>query len=197
MKRLVTILAAGLAMNLTWAKPPPGDFEPGDQPPPPPIQELMKRWKDKDPAEYERMRALRESDPEEFRSELHRKVMDARREHGRSGPDGERGHPSFGPLGDGDGGSPEMRALEMKIKELSHAWRDTKDESQRPAIKQDLEKALGEAFDQREQNRRDRLVQMEKKLNELRTSLEQRRAKRAEIIGKRLKELTEGEPLEW
>ncbi len=197
MKRLVTILVAGLALNFAGAEPPPGDFEPGDQPPPPPVQELLKRWKDKDPEEFERMRALRESDPEEFRSELHRKLMDARQEHGRRHPEGERGHPSFGPPGDGDGGSPEMRALELKIKDLSRAWRETKDESLRPAIRLDLEKSLGEAFDQREQNRRERLVQMEKKLNELRTSLEQRRAKRAEIIGKRLKELTEGEPLEW
>ena len=173
--------------------PPPG---PGGRPPP--VQALMQRWKEKDPAEFERMQRLREEDPEAFRAELHKKLEALRRDKGMGGRgEGERKFPGGGPGGDFDPGDPALKASETKIHDLAEAWRKANGDEEKAQARAKLQSALGEAFDRRENVRRERLAQMEKKISELRSTLEQRQAQRETIIEKRLEELTSGNALSW
>lgn len=181
--------------ELAQHPPPPGEMERSQ----PPIQLLMQHWKKKNPEEFERMQKLREEDPEAFRAELTRKLQEARLERGLHGErDGGMGSRLMGPPGgDFEAMPPEVRAADDKVRELARTWRQTSDEAQRQTLRNEMQKTLGEAFDRREQVRRDRLAQMEKKITELRSTLEQRTQKRDEIIQKRLQELTEGDKLAW
>lgn len=190
-------------------RPPPPPPEAGDDfaPPhegpegqpgmPPPVQILMQHWQKENPEEFARMKKLREEDPQAFRAELHRKLQEARKARGGRRMDGEFVRPGGGPGGDFDPGNPQMKEAEDKIRDLAQAWRSAPTEEEKQKVKTELVTALNEAFDVREQVRRERLAQMEKKLAELRTSLEQRTAQRQAIIEKRLNELTEGEKLVW
>lgn len=211
MKNLTMILALTLALaaSLSWAQPepvdnpppPPGPGEllppPGgpEGQPPPPVQLLMQHWKNNNPAEFERMKKLREDDPEAFREELHRKLEKAREERGfgRRGGPGGRGSPDGELLPP----NPELQAAENKVRERVEAWRAADSEEGKAQARAALQDALRESFDLREQARRERLAQMEKKMNELRSSLEKRQQQRQAIIDKRLQELTEGDQLAW
>ena len=206
-KCLMLVLLLGAVVTLR-AEGPPDDDPPPPRPPPehngfapphpppdgpPPVQQWMERWKEKRPEEYDRLQRLREEDPEAFRAELHRRLQEARREKGPGRKGGDFG-PHGGPGGDFDPGSPQLKAAENKVRELAHAWRSAGSAEDQARLKAELEAALGQAFDQREQLRRERLAEMEKKLAELRSGLEQRSGQRAAIIEKRLREITSDGP---
>lgn len=176
---------------------PPREGPEGQPGMPPPVQLLMQHWQKQNPEEFERMKKLREEDPQAFREELHRKLQEARKERGGRRMDGEFGRPGAGPGGDFDPGNPQMKIAEDKIRDLAQAWRSAATDEEKQQVKADLVSALNQAFDLREQVRRERLAQMEKKLAELRSNIEQRSAQRQAIIDKRLGELTEDEKLVW
>lgn len=195
---LLTLLTA-----VATAQPPPEDSgfpppEPGGEPPP--IQRLMQHWKERNPEEFERMKALREQDPAAFRRELQRKLAEARETHSQGrrlmNEMGMRGGPG-GPGDDREPMSPEMRAAELQIRQLAEAWRKATAPEEKERLTAELKVALSKAFDQREQMRAQRLADMEKKLNELRTVMDERRSRRDAIIEKRLQELTDGAKLAW
>lgn len=179
-----------------WEQPmSPPDEGPGGHPPP--IQILLQQWKERNPDEFKRMNQLREEDPDAFRRELNRKVNRAREEKGlnRYAPEG-RG-PRGGPPGEHGRPDPKVTALEKEIHGLSQAWQAARSEEEKASIKSDLQAALGQAFDLKEQARRERLADMEKKIEQLRATLEQRQQQRNAIVEKRLLELTEGDRLAW
>ncbi len=203
------LLALLLLTAVATAQPPPheeGDFPPpGEQglPPPdhenapPPIQRLMQHWKERNPEEFERMKALREQDPEAFRRELEVKLQEAREARGQGRRFMEEMGGRGGPGGEREPMSPEMRAAENKIRQIAQAWRKASTEEEKARLAAELKGALNTMFDQREQMRATRLADMEKKLNELRAAMEERKARRDDIIEKRLHELTGDDTLAW
>lgn len=203
MKILPALFLALLATSVAWAQPPmeeepmPPLHREGPDGQPPPIQQLMQHWKNKNPEEFERMQKLREEDPQAFRQALQRKLENARRERGMGPPDGGEFGRRIGPDGGDLEGNPRMRESEEQIRKLAQAWRDATTEDEKARAKEALQAELSKAFDLREAARAERLVHMEKKLNELRAVMEERRAQREAIIEKRLRELTSGEKLAW
>jgi hypothetical protein len=200
--------------------PPPPDLPPpGDGPgaPPgdvrgkhPPLQRFLEVLSEQNPEEFDRLKKLRDEDPEAFRKELHQRLQKERERRGLPGGRGleqpspeERGrlgrHQQTG--GPGPEGmnvrSPETDRLEQKSRDLAQAYRLSTDEAEKARLQAELKTNLAESFDLREKMRRERFAQMENRIKKVRELMEQRQAQREEIINRRLKELTEGEKLAW
>lgn len=180
-----------------------------------PVQQFLDMLRERNPEEFERLRKLREENPEAFRAELRQKLDRERERRGMRGEPGEgprwqrgpgepnepRGRPREGRPGpDADGmhvRSPEIDRLELKARELAHAYRAATNEGEKNEMRDALKAALQESFDLREKIRRERFAQMEQRVNRIRTMLDERQARRDAIIDRRLKELTESDALAW
>lgn len=210
-----------------WEEPAPGPELDADAPPPgetaaptghptprrpeggPPIQQFLDMLKQRNPAEFERMRALREENPEAFREELRNRIRDERERRGGPAamPAWKRG-PEHAGHAIAEGGvrqamagetlrSPELDRLERNAAELARALREAKTDEEKSRARADLRAALANVFDAREAMRRERFQRMEAQLGKVREMLDKRQAHRDEIIDKRLQSMTEGDALAW
>jgi hypothetical protein len=178
--------------------PPPGMYEPEMGPPPSPetfrggqseatfVDRWLARLKEKQPEEYERLQKLRETNPDEFRQELHEKLMQEKMRFGSR--DGRHGRPPM---------NPEIMKLENEALDLSKTYRQTTDAAQKEQIGKDLRQKLEVLFDLREKDRQELIRRIEADLANLKESVDQRQKNRDQIIDRRLKELTEGDGLRW
>lgn len=202
--------------------PPPmgGPAEPGPEAPPPgaPVDQWMERMKQDHPADFERLRALREKNPEGFRWALHQRLREERilkalRDHPKvfeflmGLPEEERAKvllklaqtqgPRGGPHGPPGMMNPEILRLETEARQLSRTYRETTDETARQKLRQDLRQRLETLFDLREKERAAQIQRIETDLTNLKKALDDRKARREEIINRRLQELTDGDALKW
>lgn len=213
-----------------WDEPAPGGPPPDAEAPPgearhglarpdgsgPPIQQFLDMLRSGNPEEFERMRKLREENPEAFREELRNRIRRERERAGREGgpdegPAWRRGGPELRErIGRQvvEGGvrhamsseslrSPELDQLERRAGELARAVREAPDDAAKEKARGDLRTALAGAFDLREKMRRERFKHMEAQLTKVRDMLDSRQAHRDEIIDKRLQSMTEGDALAW
>ncbi|HMP74864.1 MAG TPA: hypothetical protein PKE12_01085 [Kiritimatiellia bacterium] len=193
---LCSLLAALVA---TAAPPPPGpEFDaPPPGPPPPHVQHFFEVLQQRNPEEFERMRQLRETDPEAFRAELGERLRKARDRHGAA--------PAFRPPGapDDDAGpkrrswrnedgepmfvqSPELRELEARARDLVRQLRATEDGPKRKEHIESLRDTLTRSFELRQQLRRQRVEEMKMRLREVETVLDERERDRTAYIEKQL-----------
>ncbi|MFH0954287.1 MAG: hypothetical protein V1873_08155 [Verrucomicrobiota bacterium] len=202
--------------------PPPmgGPAEPGPEAPPPgaPVDQWMERMKQDHPAEFERLRALREKNPEGFRWALHQRVREGRvlkalRDYPKvfeflmGLPEDERAKvllklaqaqgPRGGPHGPPAMLNPEILRLETEARQLSRTYRETTDETARQKLREDLRQRLEALFDLREKERAAQIERIQADVSNLKKALEDRKARREEIISRRLDELTDGDALKW
>lgn len=87
--------------------------------------------------------------------------------------------------------------LEDLAARISDQLRTSADLEVKIRVKRELQAALEELFDKKEEAQRARLRRMEKDLQELKERLDDRRRKRKEMIEKRLEELTGAESTEF
>lgn len=211
MNTRIRILCLGLPVVLAgalWA------VEPGiDRPPPPPaggpapagadaggagrkagrdgaggeFMQRLQRLKADNPAEFERLKALRENDPEAFRKEVREKF----REGGVLG----RGE---GPAGrDGSDMRPRSIPEEEACIELSHKFNEAKDPADKEKLKTDLKAAIAVAFEKRLAAQRERIDKMEQSLKSIREQIVAREKNRDDVCKARLEELTKDPSLRW
>ena len=223
MKRLVILSA--LAAAAAAAQPPPPPPPPANHPavvqPPPgemrrPLDQYLRGLREWRPDEYQRLSALRETDPEALQREL-RERRDRLRERG---PQPEL--PELRRLGEvlaelpaedrpaavdqcvrilqarrqrpGPGGAQaRVAAGEERIADLARAYREA-DTQGRKDLRAELRQQLDEVFDLREAQRRSHIEEAEKRLAALQEALALRRKNRREIVRRRLNELTRDPP---
>jgi hypothetical protein len=177
------------------------------------VEQWMMELKERNPEEFEKMRRMREEDPEAFRQALHDKVRKVRAAFiaGRypqlhaaimALPPEERDWilgrlQQHGPHAElretGRRPSPEMEGLEKNAGELARAYRQAENPQDKRRIRAELSGVLEKLFDQREAMRARELENMERKIDALKADIEKRKSHRAEIIEARVKNLTEGE----
>ena len=201
MKTLVLMLLP-MAGFSALAQPPPRERD-GERPPPP-VHRFFEHIKKSNPEEFERLRQLREADPEAFREELSRRLVEARRQGDEMGgvkPGGMRDAAGRPRMRDEDGAwqveSPELDRLEIESRNLARSVRDAGTADARESALATLKATLEKSFDLRERLRAERLAKMEARLQKVRQLLDERQGKRDEIIERRARELTETEPLAW
>jgi len=175
----------------------------------------MDRWlaqlRDADPEEYERVIALRESDPEAFRMEMRERVQAARRLHRlrASHPDlherladlppeeRERiGEALRGPLRDGPSPvsrhrrwSPPGMEPDGASRSLLDAWHRADGAEEKAAARAALIAHLEEVFDQRTEEQKERIQRAEEQIEELRRILDARRDNREVWIDRLIERL--------
>lgn len=197
---------------------PPGEPDHGPARPDggPPTQQFLDMLRNRNPEEFERMRRLREEDPEAFREELRNRIRRERERMGRDagpdeGPAWRRGGQELRErIGRQvvEGGvrhamsseslrSPELDQLERKAGDLARAVREAPDDAAKAKARSDLRAALASSFDLREKMRRERFKHMEAQVTKVREMLDTRQVHRDEIIDKRLQSMTEGDALAW
>lgn len=186
--------------------PPPEGPGPGDQGGDrPPLQRFLEILRQQNPQEFDRLKNLRESDPAAFRKELHERLQQEREKRGLPGGPGDdlREHMGRRIMEGGPGPegmnvrSPEIDRLEKASRDLAQSYRNATGEAEKARLQAELKQNLEQAFDLREQLRRERFQQMEARVRKVREMMDQRQAQRDAIINRRLQELTEGEKLAW
>lgn len=166
--------------------PPPPDMEgeregPSDSARPPsddipggPIERWLEQLKEKHPDEFERMIKLRKDSPEEFRTQIRRRLNEARRKmderSGREG--GARGENEF----------------QLKSEWLA-AWRHATTDEERDALRLRLRESVVRFHQKRLEAQERRLDQMAKDLQEMQTRLEQQRDQSDSLIDRRVQEI--------
>ncbi len=187
-------------------------------------QPMVERWLEKlkheNPAEYERMRRLRDENLPAFREEMRNKfknelLMRLQREHPAlyeslmNGPEHDREwlldrllrpnpQGNVQPKNDlGGPRAPPPDENEEKVRQLAQNYRAATDPAEKDKIRAEIRSELNKSFDLRMQHRQAEVEGFEKRIAEMRTNLDARNANRKAIVDRRLKELTEGENLAW
>lgn len=89
-------------------------------------------------------------------------------------------------------------SLDEKTFTIARAYQNAKDEKEKQSLRQQLESAVSEHFDIREQIKESELKRMENDLQRLKERLNQRKANKSEIVKQRINQLmTIGSGLEW
>ncbi len=208
---LLALLLPIAGVTQLAAQPPP-NREPGPPPgPPPSIEKFFDIIRQRNPEEYERLRQLRETDPAAFRAEIAARIEQERIRRGIGAPPGEGPGPRMAPRGDrefrrprpGEEGdamavhSPEVEAHERKAREIAESLRAAKTDEERAARTRELRDELAQAFDLREQLRRERIKQMRERLEKVEAFLAARQANRDAILDRRVNELIGEDPTSW
>lgn len=200
--------------------PPPGGPPPGEEglaPPGPPVDQWMEHLRKERPEDFERLKQLRQDDPQAFRGALHQRLRQERimrnlKDHPRvmefllGLPEQERdqvlrklapGGPGRGFRGPPEVTNPEVMKLEAEAQRLAKSYRKAAGDDERAKIRGELQGKLETLFDLREQERARQIERIETDLGKLKKALEDRQAHRADIISRRLGELTDGDALKW
>ena len=182
------------------------------------VEMWMEQLKQRNPAEFERVRRLREENPEEFRKHLRAKLADLRGKGGLSErpaiqrllkdlPDEDREWLVQRIQGGGFGGElagfrsmsdfrggfpPEMERGEMKARELLMKTRAASG-AEREELKKELRSEMLRIFDLREKARTEQLRQAEEQVAKIRKQLEERAGRRDQIIEEKLEESLKAE----
>jgi len=128
------------------------------------------------PDEFERLGALRVSNPEAFRQEMHNVVREYTKERFPEAYEHFRA----------------LRANEARLRQLAREYHATQDPDRRAELEQAIRNVLAEQFDAKEKERLHELEQLEKRLEEFRASLRERAKKKQELIDQRFKALQQG-----
>ncbi len=162
-----------------------------------PIDRWLQAMEARHPGEVQRLRALRQDDPEAFRREMWQHLEEARARFG--GPPPHAGPPGGGPppaagTPPGDGASAGAMAAEVKpllrqLWSLARSYRAAPDEEARAALRGQMLAPMGQLVDIRESERARRLARMEQEVGRLRQELETRRRDRAAFVAARVEEL--------
>ena len=177
------------------------------------LDQWLERVKERDPAEFERMKKLRQDNPEEFKHELHQKLQNSRigglREHPQvteafknlspedrdwvtqrlSGPPGEGGGEQHGGPSGWKHASPDFAAGEQKVHELAKKFHGATTDADKAAAKKEIRENIAKLFDVREKNRAADIKQLDEHLAKIRKQLDEHQSKRDEMIDARLKEV--------
>lgn len=212
-KRIVglTLLCSGLSMVFAQEPlpPPPPDLPPGEMGPPPmredtPMAErgdhmqgkfvdrLLSAIREKNPTEADRLEKLRASDPEAFRQELKKKVIEFRRTPppGRSRrdmPEGARG-------GRREGDRPDAHPEMQKIREMAQQYRAAATDQDKQQIRLSLREEIIRLFDERQKFRRERIARFEKELEAMKKELEKIDADRESFVDRRINDILREQP---
>lgn len=90
------------------------------------------------------------------------------------------------------------KVLGFKSAGLARAYRQSRDESEKAAIKNDLAKLLDELFDYRQENRAREIAILEERVHKLKELQKARQDNKGEIVTKRLDQLLgNSEDLQW
>lgn len=167
---------------------------------PPPVQRFFDLLKERDPAEYARLRELRENDPDAFRAELANRLAGLRERRGARGEpevrDMREPGRHMGRSGKMDRGPehhPELDMAERLAKETAAAVRTATSDEEKKKLTAQLKDEVGEIFNIRETIRRERIRQMEDHVAKIKHVLDERRAQREEIIERRVNQLLQPE----
>lgn len=171
-----------------------------EAPMPPPVQRFFDLLKERDPAEYARLKELRENDPDSFRAELAKRLAGLRERRGARGePDvrdmREPGR-HMGRSANRDRGpehNPELEMAERLAKETAAAVRTATSDEEKKKLMAQLKDEVGDIFNIRETMRRERIRQMEDHVAKIKQVLDERRAQREEIIERRVNQLLQPE----
>ncbi|OPZ28997.1 MAG: hypothetical protein BWZ02_01114 [Lentisphaerae bacterium ADurb.BinA184] len=138
-------------------------------------QDWMERMRAENPEEFERLRQLREQNPEQFREEVRGRVR-------------ERLEGNF---------QARLSPPERECTELSRQFHEAATPEAKEQLKGRIEAAVDKAFDARLAQQKEMLANMEKQLRQLREEIEAREQNKAAVCTRRVDELTADPRLRW
>lgn len=190
MKKMARYLPIVLMIMISGAEYSPGRgrFEPPKDsvaPPPPPgrscegrAQAWLEGFAQENPDEYERLKTLRQENPEAFREELRSRVRAARQDWSRR---------RFPPPPPRPPRLPHGRAEALALPELAplvQDYRNAASDDQREQAKNAMTSKLNELFDEHSTAQRQHLAELEAHLAHLRELLDYRESKREHIVAR-------------
>jgi hypothetical protein len=166
------------------------------------VDRLLETIRTENPEEFERLSKMRERDPEQFRMELRRKLIELRRARGEGDrpprrPRGEtepaepgerppRGGPGPDRPGDERG---EPRRPDQEVRTLVQQYREAETAQQQKRIEGALRARLVEMHERRQTDRRARIERFEQELDRMKSDLQRLDEERDTLIERRLQEL--------
>jgi hypothetical protein len=195
--------------------PPPHEYTPPTQRPDAPavVKRFFEVIREEDPAEFERLQRLRETNRAAFRAEIANLIRRERNQigfpqfdDGGSPPRGagsilkrarlarKEGHVIGDPM---RVYSPELERLERRARELARAVREAENDQQRERAMAELRDVLNLIFDKRQQLRYERIQHVRARLDDIEKRLAERAANRNTIIEHRLRYLIDGPDSLW
>lgn len=167
------------------------------------VEQVMKRIKQRNPEEFERLNKLRQEDPEAFRKAL-KDRLDKAHWGGRAGSNkvvatvapGERDqgqgvqHARNPGGNDGARRNAELNKCEQDIRALAESYKRASPDEQK-MLQADLKKKISETFELREKLRQEAIQRVEAQLTKLKKEATLGKAKREAVVESRFKELTE------
>lgn len=170
------------------------------------VDRLMETIRAENPEEFKRLTKMREQDPEQFRLELRRKLIELRRARGEEGhgprrprpdagsdepgdrpPRGERPTPD-GPEGPGEK-HPAPWAEWQELRELAQQHREAEAPRQKERLERAIRTKIGELHERRQQERRARIERFEQELERMKSDLQRLDEERDTLIERRFQEL--------
>jgi len=186
--------------------PPPPPLPPGmDAPPPPPpppagpgmeqhrgsghprgvkskkfrnkVENRLKKLKENNPEEFERLMNLRRENPMAFRKEIHKRFKKQfKKEHPEA----------FKKM-------QEMKEIRKEISKLSKEYNKCEDEKAKAEIKNKIEELVNKSFDITQELREKEIANLEKRTKGLRKKLRKRVKNKKDIVNLRVKGIIDGE----
>jgi hypothetical protein len=151
------------------------------------IDRILAFLQDHDPERAEKLKQLRERDPQSF-LRLIREVGDQIRHTERLRETDPAEHERM----------TKMLSMEREIQQIAEKSRQAESADDRAKLKERLKERLSALFDLRESGREREVVELEKRLAELKKILKERRERKAEIVERRIGQLMgKQEVLEW
>lgn len=142
------------------------------------VQQFVEKMQQEDPENYERLMALREENPEQFRQELRKMLTDRMQKR-----------PGRGPR--------RMTPEDQETVELAQLYQKAETDAEKDAIRGKLQVAVGKAYDARLTQQEEMLERMRERLQELEERVATRKESRDEMIENRVEQLTTDPTLRW
>ena len=139
------------------------------------VRDVLERYREQNPEEFERLRKLREEDPETFRTEMQERMRE------RFGAAMQARNSEF----------------DRESTELAAQYRQAKTDEERAVLKAKIEAAVQAAFDRRIEANREMIKNLEDQISRLKEQVSERESRRQEICSKRLEELIGDPGLKW
>lgn len=168
-----------------------------------PVMDMLEQYRDKlkkeDPAEFERLMKLKDTDPEAFRKEIRERVMrdGGMREMARENFANREGMPGGREGGMRDMMRPRPMPEDEKCLDLARQYHDARTPAEKEKLKTDLQAAINLAFEKRLVTQRERVEKMDQQLKQIRDGIATREKNRDKICAERLTELTKDPALRW
>ena len=148
----------------------------------------IEKFKESNPQEFERLKTLREQDPEAFREEMKKLIQKSFGEHMGSQMGGpQMGGPQMGMGGGQLGGLRSEK--EKEAAELVRKYHESKDNGAKEELKGKITDLAKQSFDESQEQQKKSLQSMEERLKKMKEELGKRETNKDDVVKFRLENM--------